>query len=337
MKKVKIIGILLFLLYFISISSYAANIRWFTVLTGGGSGALDKVDGDNLSDGDGAIVIDKANDKAYFYTLNATSGAAESSPSTISPDTNAGTKRWILVKVGEFDTLVDTEAEMETQLTDVTNIIVSTEIDTFSEIDTLVADKSLVNIEDNFAITGDYDLGGGTFQIPNSNTLPGTCETGDAYMDTDATTGQRHYLCESADTWVLQGAAGSGDITDVYDCGTGDCSSVVLSDGDLLNMSSVAISSTNEGLILPQHATDCSTAGGTAEGQVCWEADDNSLWIGDGASVNQISGGNVSDNTAENVSGVWEIQDDTLFNFGNDADFGIMYDETTSDRLATPL
>jgi hypothetical protein len=43
--------------------------------------------------------------------------------------------------------------------------------------------------------------------------------------------------------------------------------------------------------------------------------------------------GNVSDNTAEAITGVWEIQDDTLFNFGNDADFGIRYDETTDDQL----
>jgi hypothetical protein len=35
----------------------------------------------------------------------------------------------------------------------------------------------------------------------------------------------------------------------------------------------------------------------------------------------------------EAVSGVWEIQDDTLLNFGNDADFGIRYDETTDDQL----
>lgn len=49
--------------------------------------------------------------------------------------------------------------------------------------------------------------------VPNSTTLPATCSAGDMYMDTNATTGQRFYLCESANTWVLQGdgTAGGGD------------------------------------------------------------------------------------------------------------------------------
>ncbi len=42
----------------------------------------------------------------------------------------------------------------------------------------------------------------------------------------------------------------------------------------------------------------------------------------------QSGGGNVSDNTAEAVTGVWEIQDDTKFVFGNDANYSIQYDET---------
>lgn len=54
------------------------------------------------------------------------------------------------------------------------------------------------------------DLGGKTLEIPNSTSLPGTCAVGQIYMDTDATTGQRLYLCESANTWVLQGDGGGG-------------------------------------------------------------------------------------------------------------------------------
>jgi hypothetical protein len=63
-------------------------------LTGGASGALDYVDGNSLSDGSKALV--QTNGVAYLYRLNASSGAAESSPGIISPDSNAGTKRWIL-------------------------------------------------------------------------------------------------------------------------------------------------------------------------------------------------------------------------------------------------
>lgn len=68
-------------------------------LTGGGTGALDKIDGSILNDGDVAKVTDAVNDIKYEYTLNASSGAAESSPLVISPDNNAGTKRWVLTSI----------------------------------------------------------------------------------------------------------------------------------------------------------------------------------------------------------------------------------------------
>lgn len=65
-------------------------------LTGGvNSTYLDYADGNSLSEGDRAYGI--VSDTFYLYRLNATSGAAESSPNVIAPDTNAGTKRWILI------------------------------------------------------------------------------------------------------------------------------------------------------------------------------------------------------------------------------------------------
>ncbi len=70
-------------------------------LTGGGTGALDAIDGGLLSDGDGAVVI--AGITAYFYSLDSTSGAAESIPDVIAPDVNAGDKRWILQNIAGTD------------------------------------------------------------------------------------------------------------------------------------------------------------------------------------------------------------------------------------------
>jgi hypothetical protein len=46
--------------------------------------------------------------------------------------------------------------------------------------------------------------------IPNSTSLPGTCTVGQIYMDTDATSGQRIYACQSTNTWALQGDGGAG-------------------------------------------------------------------------------------------------------------------------------
>jgi len=66
-------------------------------LTGGTDGALDDIDGDILQNNDVAIVVTSTT--AYIYHLNSTSGAAESSPAVIAPDTNPGNKRWELVEI----------------------------------------------------------------------------------------------------------------------------------------------------------------------------------------------------------------------------------------------
>jgi len=78
----------------------AKNIYWAYVLTGGGDGALDKIDGSILNDLDAAIVVTLA--ARYVYSLDDDSGAAESSPEVISPDDNAGTKRWILTGISQI-------------------------------------------------------------------------------------------------------------------------------------------------------------------------------------------------------------------------------------------
>lgn len=72
-------------------------------LTGGGTGALDKISGAGLNDRDVAIVVLKGHatygNAVLFYVLSATSGAAESVPNVIAPDVSAGTKRWLLTQV----------------------------------------------------------------------------------------------------------------------------------------------------------------------------------------------------------------------------------------------
>ena len=72
----------------------ANNFYCRTSLIGGGGGALDQIDGAGLNDLDFAAV--SVLNKVYFYTLDDDSGAAELSPNIISPDANAGTKRWLL-------------------------------------------------------------------------------------------------------------------------------------------------------------------------------------------------------------------------------------------------
>ena len=74
-----------------------SNFYGATGLIGGGTGDLDNIDGTNLNTGDGATVVTST--AVYHYYLNASSGAGESSPDVVSPDANAGNKRWILIKV----------------------------------------------------------------------------------------------------------------------------------------------------------------------------------------------------------------------------------------------
>ncbi len=71
-------------------------------------------------------------------------------------------------------------------------------------------------------------------------------------------------------------STGSGDITAVLGCDTGDCSTLTVGDGDLLDFGA-NVDSATEGLFLPSHASDCSTA--TAEGQVCWQVDTQALYV----------------------------------------------------------
>lgn len=69
-----------------------------TALAGGGTGAMDAIDGSLLNDNDICVVMDTSG-KCYIYRLSASSGASETyptKPDVISPDANAGTKRWIL-------------------------------------------------------------------------------------------------------------------------------------------------------------------------------------------------------------------------------------------------
>jgi hypothetical protein len=63
-------------------------------LTGGTDGALDAIDGATVSDKCFAITVNST--MAYIHQLDEDSGASESSPDVIAPDTNAGLKRWIL-------------------------------------------------------------------------------------------------------------------------------------------------------------------------------------------------------------------------------------------------
>ncbi len=107
---------------------------------------------------------------------------------------------------------------------------------------------------------------------------------------------------------------------------------ITLDDGDLVDMSSVGASSTTEGLILPQ-AADVSEA--TAEGQISWDTDDNTLYVGDDTDVVAVSNpfGDAIDSS--------DITDGTVTSTdiadGGIATADIDDDAITEDKLASNL
>ena len=78
-------------------------------------------------------------------------------------------------------------------------------------------------------------------------------------------------------------------VTDVFSCASGDCSAITVADGDLLNFSAANNSTATEGIILPQGTAP---TGGTAEGQIGWDTDNDFMLVGDGTTQKYILPGN---------------------------------------------
>ena len=100
-------------------------------------------------------------------------------------------------------------------------------------------------------------------------------------MDTDATTGQRIYACESTDTWVLQGGSGSGGAPTTSDY------LVVTADGGL--SAEVVIGKVDDTVIVANGTTwqaktlsDCTDTGGN---HLNYTASSNTFGCGTSASV----------------------------------------------------
>ena len=84
----------------------AATVYYRQGLIGTDPTDLSQTDGGVLSDGDAAFVFDGTN--FYCYRLDASSGAAESSPDVIEPDTSPGSARWIMQDIQNVDNSTDT-------------------------------------------------------------------------------------------------------------------------------------------------------------------------------------------------------------------------------------
>lgn len=84
-------------------------------VSGSAADDLDFIDGDGLIDGDRAFVDDGG--RFYFYVLDDDSAIAEDVPYIVSPDTNAGDKRWILQPPPAFRMWAKTQISSPVTLT----------------------------------------------------------------------------------------------------------------------------------------------------------------------------------------------------------------------------
>jgi hypothetical protein len=131
------------------------------------------------------------------------------------------------------------------------------------------------------------------------------------------------------DVGDILSAGGAGDITQVLGCTTGDCSNLVAVDGNLIDLSAVDISASNEGLVLP-HPNDCSL--GTGIGQICYDADSDILYLGTGSGVSAIAAGNITD-IWSCTSGVCNL---VTVSEGSGLDFSAVTPDSAGEGLILP-
>lgn len=126
-----------------------------TLLTGGTSDALDGIDGNTLNDGDICEVF--ASNIWYCYVLDADSGAAESSPDIIAPDTNPGSKRHILQSIRVQDLTISDDLIINDDLTVSGDISVTGNDWRLGNIRTL-GSSGCTTFAEAIAISGSYTL-----------------------------------------------------------------------------------------------------------------------------------------------------------------------------------
>jgi len=87
----------------------------------------------------------------------------------------------------------------------------ATDLDANGTISANAVGTSEIDLSISPVWTGEHDYSAGGIEIENNDTLPGSCTTGQVFLDTNATSGQQLFGCESG-SFVLQGdgkAAGS--------------------------------------------------------------------------------------------------------------------------------
>lgn len=118
-------------------------------------------------------------------------------------------------------------------------------------------------------------------------------------------------------------AAGSGDITSVFGCASGACTTVTI--GESQGLIGGAVDGTTDPYISLPQGTDCSSV--TGEGKICWDSDGNRLYVGDGVGVQAMGGAAPIEDTA--FSSGWDA--DTTNAPTQNAVYDILHQYDTND------
>lgn len=174
----------------------------------------------NYANGDGEAGNALAGDSATAFF---TTGQIERARGGTAADTSAY-GAGLLGSDGSNNTIdVDTEGELETALGGIDIVAVTTDDITSANLATALSNETGSGVV-VFGTNPTISMATGSLLLPSSTSLPGTCSVGQVYVDTDATSGQRVYICETTNSWVVNsggGGGGSGDITSVGDVTSG--------------------------------------------------------------------------------------------------------------------
>lgn len=178
---------------------YTVSAATATITAGSGSGTA-KV----FLTAAGAVVVEHPTAAGLTITCSSCTASQVTTPTV--PST-AIPLADVTISSGNWGTVTDSRAMISSKpLTASTGITIT---DTLGEAAIAIDTATVVRTSSTNTLTGTYDVGSGVLEVPNGTSLPGTCSVGQVFMDTDATSGQRIYACESANTWVLQGGGGS--------------------------------------------------------------------------------------------------------------------------------
>ena len=129
------------------------------------------------------------------------------------------------------------------------------------------------------------DPGAGTLRLLPGSAAGSTVE-GNIYANS---TDHNLYYYNGSGWDDLTAGAGSGDITDVYDCSTGDANTLTIGESEYL-IGGAVDGTTDPYISLPQGADVSSVTG---EGRISWDTDNDKLYVGTGAAALEIGGGTI--------------------------------------------